>query len=279
MSKDLQTRQPWVMIPQTMDEAMKFATLISESDLAPKDYKGKPGNVIVAMQMGAEIGLSPMQALQNVAVINGRPSLWGDALLAVCQTHPDFEWINETFDAAGNAVCVVKRKGYPEHTQLFTIKDVVSGGFDKKQGPWQSNRQRMMQLRARAFALRNTFADALKGLSSAEEAMDNVPEQVTVTVVESEKPSKVDALKNKLKESLPAVEVQAEIVDTVAEEMKTEPPVDEKKLKTELYKTLIKEKFTPKDIELEAFPKALVDLTYAEFKEAADRLRKKDVVE
>jgi len=56
-----------------MKDAMEYAKLISESDLAPKDFKGKPGNVLIAIQYGVEIGLKPMQAIQNISVINGRP--------------------------------------------------------------------------------------------------------------------------------------------------------------------------------------------------------------
>lgn len=203
MGTDVQKRQPWQMVPTTFEEAMNFAKTIAASDLAPKDYKGKPGNVIVAMQMGGELGLNPMQALQNITVINGRPSLWGDALLAVCQAHPDFEWINEHYDESKEAaVCIVKRKNYPEHDVAFTLKDVVAGGYDKKQGPWQTTRKRMMQMRARGFCLRDVFADALKGIIPAEEAMDLEAETATpetTTTATTGTISQVDALKGKLK--------------------------------------------------------------------------------
>src|SRR6266478_3926901 len=75
--------------PTNLTEAIALSKLIAGSDLAPKDFKGKPANVLIAMQMGAEVGLAPMQSLQNIAVINGRPSLWGDAALGVVQVHPD----------------------------------------------------------------------------------------------------------------------------------------------------------------------------------------------
>ena len=61
--------------PQTMDEAMKFSEVISKSGLVPKEYQGKPANCLVAIQWGMELGLAPLQALQNIAVINGKPSL------------------------------------------------------------------------------------------------------------------------------------------------------------------------------------------------------------
>src|ERR1700756_1528846 len=87
--------------PNNLTEAIQFAKLIANSDLAPKDYKGKPANVLIAMQLGAEIGLSPMTAIQSIAVINGRPCLWGEGALGVVQTHPTYEWHKEWIEGEG----------------------------------------------------------------------------------------------------------------------------------------------------------------------------------
>lgn len=146
---------------------------------------------------------------------------------------------------------------------------------------WKEKPHTMLKKVALVQALREAFPEDFGGMYSPEE-ISNVQTEllpnnsITPEITDTTKTNKVDALKNKLKESLPAVEVTAEIVEPVVETT-TEPLVDEKKLKTELYKALIKEKFTPKDIKLEALPKALADITYAEFKKVADRLRSKDV--
>jgi len=180
--KELQTQvQRGFMIPTTVKEGMDLAGWIAKSDLAPKDYKDKPGNVLIAMQMGLEVGLSPMQAIQNIAVINGRPSIWGDSMLALCQNHPDFESINENESSDKVGVCVVKRRGMEAQRREFTVDMAQKAGLWGKQGPWQTAPARMLKLRARAFALRDTFADALRGLQSAEEQRDIV--ETTATVV------------------------------------------------------------------------------------------------
>jgi hypothetical protein len=167
--------------PTNMTEALQFAKLIANSDLAPKDYRNKPANVLVAMQMGAEVGLAPMQALQNIAVINGRPSLWGDAALAVVQVHPDYEWHKEWIDGDGDkktAHCQVKRKGQEISEGTFSIAQATKAGLTNKEGTWRTYQDRMLQMRARGFALRDRFADDLRGLILAEEAMD-IPPDVT----------------------------------------------------------------------------------------------------
>lgn len=168
------------MNPATVQEGMELAAWIAKSDLAPRDYKDKPQNVLIAMQMGLEVGLSPMQSIQNIAVINGRPSIWGDSMLALCQNHRDFESIDENLSSHEKGVCIVKRRGMEAQRREFTVADAQKAGLWGKQGPWQTSPARMLKLRARAFALRDTFADALRGLQSAEEERDIVD----TTVVE-----------------------------------------------------------------------------------------------
>ena len=82
--------------PQTFEQALTFSQYLADSDMVPKDFKGKPGNCLVAIQWGMEIGLKPLQAMQNIAVINGRPSLWGDAVIALARNSPMCEYIVET---------------------------------------------------------------------------------------------------------------------------------------------------------------------------------------
>lgn len=157
--------------PTNLAEAMQLADIMAASDMVPKDFKGNSGNVLVAVQMGAEIGLQPMQALQNIAVINGRPSIWGDAALAVVKGHPDFISIKETCDGE-SATCTIVRKNEEPHTSTFTKEDAILAKLWEKAGPWTQYPKRMLQMRARSFALRDVFPDALKGISIAEEARD-----------------------------------------------------------------------------------------------------------
>ena len=63
------------MTPSTFNEAKEYAQLISKSDFVPREYKNKPAEILICIQMGAELGLKPIQALQNIAVINGKPSI------------------------------------------------------------------------------------------------------------------------------------------------------------------------------------------------------------
>ena len=177
MSTEITTqKQNFSLAPKDLDEAMRFADMLAGSSIVPKDYIGKPGNCLVAIQWGMELGLQPMQAMQSIAVINGRPSLWGDAMLALVKAHPAFEWIKEECD--GNvATCTIKRRGEPEVVQSFSLEEAKRAGLTGKQGPWTQYPKRMLQMRARGFALRDAFPDALRGVISAEEARDTPAER------------------------------------------------------------------------------------------------------
>jgi len=160
----------------TLDDAFRFATMVAKSDFAPKDFRGKPESCLLAIQHGSEIGLSPMQSLQNVACINGRPAIWGDAALAVAMASAVCESVTEAIEGEGDAMvatCTAKRRGYERPTVVrFSVADAKKAALWGKSGPWTQYPKRMLQLRARGFALRDAFPDVLKGLITAEEARD-----------------------------------------------------------------------------------------------------------
>ncbi len=179
--------------PRNFDEAWRMAEILADSDFVPKDYKGKPGNCLVAMQWGHEIGLKALQSIQNIAVINGRPSLWGDAMIGLVRAHPLCEFIIET-DDGHTATCRVKRRGEPEQARSFSMDDAKLAGLIGKQGPWQQYPKRQRQMRARGFALRDVFADVLRGVAVAEEALDLPPTVVHMGAADEVKPAEKPAL-------------------------------------------------------------------------------------
>lgn len=162
-----------ILTPANLGEAMKMAEILADSSIVPKDFQGRPGNVLIACQWGAEIGLQPLQAMQSIAVINGRPAIWGDAMLGLVQGSGLLTDIVEEISPDGEiATCTVTRRGKSPVVRQFTMSEAKKAGLAGKTGPWQQYPRRMLQLRARGFALRDTFADVLRGVAIAEEAQD-----------------------------------------------------------------------------------------------------------
>lgn len=208
--------------PKTADEAMAIATRISASSLIPKVYQGKPNDVFACMLWCHTLGMPLMQGLQSIAVINGRPSLFGDGLLAVVMSSGKLEDFKETIETDSNgdivATCTVKRKGITAPvTWSFSMHDAKTAGLLSKVGPWQQYPRRMLQMRARAFALRSAFPDVLSGMASAEE-MQDVEDTAKDSPTVDEPARKMPARKPKNAE--PADVVDAETVDP--EEVKPE---------------------------------------------------------
>jgi hypothetical protein len=156
--------------PNNLKEAWEFSEIIARSDLAPKDYRGKPANVLVAIQFGKELGVPPMQALQGIAVVNGRPAVWGDLMWALVTNHPDFEDAEERVTDE-QATVTLTRRGRKPVTDTFTIADAKVAGL-LGNAVWKTYPKRMLLWRARTFAARTLFPDALKGMISVEEAGD-----------------------------------------------------------------------------------------------------------
>jgi hypothetical protein len=183
-----QVSQIQTFAPRSLGEAIEFAKLISDSGMVPKDYVNKPGAIVVAIQMGMEVGLLPIQALQSIAVINGRPGLWGDGALAIVKAHPDFVSIHEddpeTIKKNNKATCIIKRRNQPDVKATFGQDDAQTAGLWKKAGPWTTAPFRMMQIRARGFAMRDQFPDALKGIKTVEELRDYPGETIEGTVAQ-----------------------------------------------------------------------------------------------
>jgi hypothetical protein len=167
----IQGESTFSLSPRSLAEAMEFSKIIASSDMVPKDYINKPGNVLVAVQTGAELGLKPMQSLQGISVINGRPGVWGDAMRALVISHPEFEDLHEE-KTDSHCTVTLKRRGRSQVVVTYTMDDAKKAGLAGKQGPWQTAPKRMLQMRAFAFAARDLFADALKGIKSIEELRD-----------------------------------------------------------------------------------------------------------
>ena len=185
---------------RNIEDMWRFAQFVAKSGLAPKGIETAEA-ILVAIQMGAEVGLTPMASLQNIAVINGRPSLWGDAMLAVCRASGVFdEKVFEEIVSPDRASCTVCRIGGKPITRTFTMDEAKKAGLATKSGPWQQYPQRMLQMRARSFALRDGFSDYLRGIRSIEEERD-IRDGAMVTdaqIVDEPRPRKLDDLTAKL---------------------------------------------------------------------------------
>jgi hypothetical protein len=165
------------------EEAMKVATLIAASGLVPNCYRGKPADILIASAMGMRLGLGMMESLAGIQPINGRAMIWGDLMLAVCQSNQGWGGMTTTWDSEKNE-CTVKvtRSGHDYFGHFSVEESKTAGLWDERKEiknssgapmpnptPWHRFPLRMVEMRARAYALRAGFADVLAGIACREE--------------------------------------------------------------------------------------------------------------
>jgi hypothetical protein len=163
--------RPTAIVPKSMDEAYRLAKAVVLSGIAPKGDSAEA--CMIKIMHGLEVGLPPLAALQRIAVVNGRPTIWGDGAIGLVRGSGLCEYVNERIEGQGEAttaVCEVKRRGEPEPiVRTFSVSDAKRAGLWGKAGPWQQYPARMLTMRARGFALRDGFADVLGGMYLREE--------------------------------------------------------------------------------------------------------------
>lgn len=164
----------WALEPTDSKDAYQMAKYIGESGLCPKDFAGQPQKILVAAAMGQKLGLDVFASMQGIAVINGRPSIWGDVMRSLILAHPHCEDLQETFEGEGDtltAVCVITRKGMSPYEARFSVQDAKDAGL-WGQRTWKGFGKDMLVNRAFGRAARRRFADALNGFHVAEEMQD-----------------------------------------------------------------------------------------------------------
>ena len=226
-----------------------LAEHLCRSSFVPSQMRGDVTNVFISMMYGMEVGLRPIHAIQNIMEVQGRMAIWGDAMLALIQANPLCEDVIEEIvyvDGEGlTAQCTVKRKGRTDTRRIFSEKMAKQANLWQKRGkngketPWVTYPERMLQMRARSWACRDSFPDALHGLIAVEEAWD-IPSE---TPVEQPKQSQSvykpepEKVAEKYQPSIMAYQGAKKLADSVPVEKPAQPtPQQIQALKDDLAK-------------------------------------------
>lgn len=175
------------LVPTSLEDQYRLARYYHNSGLMPRGLD-TPEKVLVALQMCFEQGLPPMSSIGKIAVINGTPSMFGDLPLALVsksgklKEHKEW-WFGKDgkpvadsapIEQIAGASCTTYRTGMEPLTRSFTIEDAkLAQLWGKKSpsgnpSPWVLYPKRMLQMRARSWALKDRFGDVLIGISIME---------------------------------------------------------------------------------------------------------------
>lgn len=179
------------LMPVEMNDKLALADTLAKSGLVPSALKTKE-QVFVSLQWGHELGLSPMVAVNNIAVINGKPTLGADIQYALVRAHSEYAGIKWLRQDAEVAECEVSRnngKFTETFRGYFDMKMAAAAGLNGKDN-WKKYPARMLKHRAQSFALRDAFPDVLAGVYTPEEMTEVEPRNIT-----AEATAKVDPVK------------------------------------------------------------------------------------
>ena len=164
------------------------------------------------------MGLKPMQALQHIAVINGRPTVYGKAATGIVMNSGKVEIFEEGFENEEEdltAWCKVKRRGVDSiKIAKFSLSDAKKAGLTNKGGVWNQYTKDMLMYKARARAFGALFGDVLCGLPIYEDYKETEKQPKHSYRSTEEKPM-ADPLLDDLKpeNEIPYGAVEAEVIE------------------------------------------------------------------
>ena len=189
---DLRTRYE----PQSLEQGYGLAKRIAGTGLVPKPLRGKPDDVFLVMAQGAELGLTTMQALRGLHVIDGRVALSADLMVALCLASPACEYFRCTEQTPQSSTWETLRNGSQPQTMRFSMDDAKRAGLAGR-GPWKAYPGRMCAARAKAFLARDVFPDVVGGFHTPDELTagrqstfepEPLPQPVTATATATVEP-------------------------------------------------------------------------------------------
>lgn len=159
-------------------ESLKlYAKVMYDGGLTPKGA-ASPNSIAVLIEIGRDVGLPATMAVAWIAIINGRPSIYGDAAMALIRSSGLLESTRDWYEGKEGtddytACFEVKRVGAAEpRVSRFSYGEARRAKLLGKAGPWTEYPERQLMWRAKGFGCRDEFQDVLCGLIFAEEARD-----------------------------------------------------------------------------------------------------------
>lgn len=233
---DLQKFDTEIALPQVSDDGMaelmkqaeamsaahKLATVLCNTAMVPATFKGKPDDAAAAILYGAEVGLKPQQALQQVFVVHGQPAIYARTMVALLKAKG---YKFETVESSDESVTVhgVSPRGERE-TSTWTIQRAKTAGYTSNK-KYQTDPQAMLYAKAASEVSRKLAPDVLLGIKYTAEDLELEPVKATATRMDVQRGAEgvraALAAKKEEPEPEPSQDDTAEYVAEVTEHLST----------------------------------------------------------
>ena len=173
-------------------DAVALADVICDTEMVPQVLRGRPAAIVAVVLSGHELGLGPMQSLQTIDLIQGRPALSPEGMRALVLARGHGFDVDAT-DEYATVLC--RRREWPPEREwrafTFTLADAERAHLLGKDN-WARYPEAMLTARATGKACRALFADVIAGLGYTPDEVDvpaaNMPPRSTPPAGASQAP-------------------------------------------------------------------------------------------
>lgn len=174
-----------------MSRIYKLAQIYARSGIIPVQYQGKPENCFVAIELAGRMNVSPTLVMQNLVVVQGRPSWSGQACIALINgsgkfSHDlDFITVGQEGEKNWGCYCKTTRKADGRELIGTTITMAMAeqeGWLNKNGSKWKTMPAQMLKYRAAAFFARVFCPDVLMGFNTVDEAQEIAQDTEKITI-------------------------------------------------------------------------------------------------
>lgn len=163
---------------EAMSAAHKLATVLCNTQMVPQTFRGKPDDGAAAILYGAELGLKPQQALQQVFVVHGQPAIYARTMVGLLKGQGyKFETVESTDESV--TVRGVAPSGEQE-TSTWTLDRAKKAGYTSNK-KYQTDPQAMLYAKAASEVSRRLAPDVLLGIKYAAEDLELEPVKMNAT--------------------------------------------------------------------------------------------------
>ena len=159
----------------TYNQYMKMAECLAHSEMIPQNYRNKPESVLVAIDVARQVQMSPLMVMQNLYIIQGKPSWSANYCASVIKTNftnVKVELQGEGLKRGCRIIATDKNGNLCEGTRVTIEMAKQEGWFSKTGSKWQTMPDQMLIYRAYSFFARAYCPDKLLGIHDEFENLD-----------------------------------------------------------------------------------------------------------
>jgi hypothetical protein len=164
------------MMPQSMDQAMRLAELMSQGELVPKHLQKKPGDCLMVIEQAMRWGMSPFAVAQCTSVIQGKLMFEGKLVGAALNGSGILAGrMKYDYDGDGSkrrvvASAVLRGETEPRAVEVWLDKVKTSNGM------WTSQPDQQLAYSANRIWARRFAPEVMLGVYTPEE-FDEAPRE------------------------------------------------------------------------------------------------------